>query len=247
MAQHIWYWIGRFLVALYARWILRIDIQSKQNMPEGAKIIIANHPSTTDPAWITVAFQERVSILINGLLFNLPGFGRSLRMSGHIPVVAASQGGTTIEDAVDQLRAGRTVVIFPEGDLSAADGSLKKGHSGAARLALLTGAPVIAVGIGLMREKLRTVPVRLDGVADTGLYYLNGPYSMTLGEVMYFRGDVDNRAQVNQVLEQMMDALALLSRESQGRVRAAAPRGFSMGQVVGLIWQLFARLLYRLA
>ena len=55
-------------------------------------------------------------------------------------------GSADLAPLVDELRAGRTVVIFPEGTRSR-DGSMQDFHSGAFRLAALAGVPVVPVGL----------------------------------------------------------------------------------------------------
>ncbi len=135
MFQENWYHLGRSLVAEYARWILKADIRQAAPLPEGPKILVANHPSTTDPAWVSVLVPEQATILIKEILFQVPLFGRSLRLSGHIPV-GPGTGSRALEKAADLVRAGRTVVVFPEGEISPRKGGFQKAHTGAARLAL---------------------------------------------------------------------------------------------------------------
>src|SRR5512144_1984932 len=90
MLQNTWYQMGRSIVDLYVRFVLKADIHQPTPLPKGAKIIAVNHPSTSDPAFVTVLTREQSTILIKETLFNVPLFGRSLRMAGHVPVVAGN-------------------------------------------------------------------------------------------------------------------------------------------------------------
>lgn len=220
MFQNAWYQIGRSIVAVFVRGLLRADIYQPAPMPKGAKILVVNHPSTSDPAYVTVLTKEQTTILIKETLFKVPLFGRSLRMAGHVPVVAG-KGQAALEAGIHLLKAGRTVVIFPEGEISP-ENAFHKAHSGAARMALATGAPVIPIGISLEYKKLRQVYTTVDGKREVSSWYLHGPYAMTVGEAITFRGDVDDREQVHKVTGQIMQQIGLLCQHSQRRLAKLA-------------------------
>jgi 1-acyl-sn-glycerol-3-phosphate acyltransferase len=246
MHQQRWYYLGRSLVAAYTQYILKADIQYKATLPDGPKILVANHPSTSDPAFVTVLLEEQISILIKELLFKVPLFGRSLRWSGHIPVVEG-EGKQAMQSAVEYLRAGRSIFVFPEGEISPLEGGFRRAHSGAARLALSTGAPVIPVGLGLVPGRLREIPAIVDGKLDVGYWYLHGPYAMTVGRPLFFQGDSSNQTHVHEVIDQIMHQVSLLAADSYSRARAAQPAALGVGSVVSLGWQLFGRLFYQLS
>ncbi len=246
MIQEQWYFLGRSLVSTYARLILKADIQYKAPIPGGAKIMVSNHPSTSDPAWVTMLVEEQTCILIKELLFKVPLFGRSLRLSGHIPVVAG-EGKAALDKAAEKIRAGGTVFVFPEGEISPCEGGFRRAHTGAARLALMTGAPVVPVGIGLDRSQLREIPAMVNGMLDVGYWYLHGPYAMTVGRPQFYRGNAESRSEVHSVLDQIMHQVSLLSAESFSRVRTARPARTDVGSVFSLGWQVFGRLFYQLS
>ena len=145
LTEKVYYGLGHSVVDLYARAMLKMDIQWRAPLTAGPKILAANHPTTTDPFLIMLLAPEQVSVLVTEGCFEIPVFGRLLLQSGHVPVVRNS-GGATIEAAGRLLAEGRTVAIFPEGAISPAEGGFHRPHSGVARLAVSTGAPVIPVG-----------------------------------------------------------------------------------------------------
>ena len=214
--QKAWYMIGKKIVDGFVRYALRADVVRKAVLPRGAKIIVANHPTTSDPAYVTTLVDEQASILIHETLFKVPVFGQSLRMAGHVPVMT-SNGKAALEEAIRLLKAGRTVIIFPEGALSPAEG-LARAHTGAARLALATGAPVIPVGIGLDRQRIHKMETVVDGKTETSLWCLSGPYAMTLGAPQVYCGDVEDRERVREVTACIMQQIGRLAQESQARV-----------------------------
>lgn len=216
MLDRILYWLGRPIVALYARIMLKMDVLRHADLPRGPKIIVANHPSTTDPFLVLTLVRERVSILIHDTLFRVPLFGHYLRRAGHVRVVPGN-GRSALDKAQQLIRSGRTVAIFPEGDISPLEGGFHRPRTGAARLALSTGAPIIPIGIHLRRERIRLIETQVDGKTEVGTWYLSGPYAITIGEPMYFRGNVEDRPHVRSISEAIMQSIIGLSLQSAYR------------------------------
>lgn len=218
MFQDLWYQMGRAIVSLYVRGVMKADIHLDGPFPKGAKIIAVNHPSTNDPAFVTALSREHMTILIKETVFKVPLFGRSLRMSGHVPVVAG-HGRAALEEGIRQLRAGKTVMIFPEGEINLGS-CFKKAHTGVARLALATGAPVIPVGISLDHQKVRVVHSMIDGEMEPSSWYLRGPYAMTVGKPVAFQGNLEDYDCVRGVTNQIMNEITALHR--RGNLRLVA-------------------------
>ncbi len=81
-------------------------------------------------------------------LFSVPVLGAILRNAEQIPVHRGTgDAATAYSSAVAAVRAGRLVAVFPEGTLTR-DPDLwpMRGKSGAARISLETGAPVVPIG-----------------------------------------------------------------------------------------------------
>ena len=144
---------GRNLSRLYSNVAVKIDVERHAPLPSGAKIIAANHPTTTDPFIMMGLLDEPIFILITNMAFQMPVLGRFLRGAGHIPVLAEN-GRAAFDAAVELLKAGKTIGIFPEGALSPLAGGTCPAHTGVARLALAGGAPIIPAGIALQREHI---------------------------------------------------------------------------------------------
>lgn len=119
--------------------------------PTGGVIIVANHISYADPLALGqfVAFSGRwPRFLAKASLFRAPILGRILRGCGQIPVDRLSRASRHALEAAEQSVAqGRAVVIYPEGTITAdPEGWPMRGRTGAVRLALETGCPVIPIG-----------------------------------------------------------------------------------------------------
>ncbi len=219
IAARSWYNIGRMTVDVVTHILYHLDVVYKASLPAGAKLLSANHPTTIDPVIMTTLVPEQVSILINEILFKVPVLGRSLAASGHIPVVN-NNGRQALEAGIRYLNEGRTVGIFPEGDISPIEGGFARFRTGAARLVLSTGVPVIPMGIALAKDHIKRIKTVVDGKVEVGTWYFYGPYSITVGEPMFFKGDPDERAYVREVTEKIARRITELSRESGQRLAA---------------------------
>ncbi|WP_375426437.1 lysophospholipid acyltransferase family protein [uncultured Friedmanniella sp.] len=140
------------LLHAVARPLTRLDWRQQDRLPRtGGVIIVANHISNVDPIALGqyLAFSGRwPRFLAKASLFRVPVVGAVIRACGQIPVqrhsAAAKDALAAAVTAVDQ---GRAVVVYPEGTISR-DPDLwpMRGHTGAARIALATRAPVVPVG-----------------------------------------------------------------------------------------------------
>lgn len=117
----------------------------------GGCIVVLNHISHTDPllsAHFVYDHGRLPRYLAKSGLFRNRYLGGFLRSAGQIPVERLTTTAAGAYDAgVAALEAGECLVVYPEGTLTR-DPDLwpMRGKSGAARLALATGVPVIPVG-----------------------------------------------------------------------------------------------------
>jgi 1-acyl-sn-glycerol-3-phosphate acyltransferase len=141
--------VARALSAPARRGLVRLRVEGAANLPpEGPAIIAANHLSFFDSVLLMFALPRRVYALgkaeytdrrITRWLFCGAGM-----------ILVRRERPSDLAGAFDQARevldAGGVLAIFPEGTRSR-DGQLHRGHSGAAHLALETGARLVPVGI----------------------------------------------------------------------------------------------------
>ncbi len=117
----------------------------------GGCIVAFNHISHIDPLLSAHFLYDHGRLpryLAKSGLFKNRALSRFLRSAGQIPVERLSRNAVGAFDAaVEAVRAGECVVVYPEGTLTR-DPDLwpMAGKSGAARIALETGCPVIPVG-----------------------------------------------------------------------------------------------------
>jgi len=115
----------------------------------GGCILALNHVSHIDPltaAHITWDYGRISRYLAKASLFKNRQFGRFMRAAGQIPVDRRAGSGA-FEEAVKAVNEGELIVVYVEGSITKDPaGWPMVGKSGAARIALETGAPVIPVG-----------------------------------------------------------------------------------------------------
>lgn len=110
-------------------------------LPDCPTIFASNHPTNIDPAYFYHLMDDPVMLVMKWGL-NIPVVGRVMRGCGHIGV--SNNGHAAYCAALNALLSGRNVYICPEGKLSEANAKPK---TGAVRLAIQAGVPIVPVGI----------------------------------------------------------------------------------------------------
>ena len=129
----------------------RYHIENGEKLPAIGPVVVApNHYSEIDPVVMGVAIWNlgrAPRYLAKASLFSVPIVGWFLRRSGQIPVQrAGSRGSDPLGSANQLVEQGLAVVVYPEGSLTR-DPNLwpMRGKTGAVRLALTAGVPLIPV------------------------------------------------------------------------------------------------------
>lgn len=141
-------WHYRALHILAQPWHNPLFVRAKgiENVPrEGGFVFAANHTSWWDPIILGASIGRPVNFLGKREVFK----GRFTRWffggGGVIPVDRNSRNPDALKQALDALRQGRVIGVFPEGTRHV--GKLGPARPGAARLALQSGCPVVPAGI----------------------------------------------------------------------------------------------------
>ncbi|HEX4017542.1 MAG TPA: lysophospholipid acyltransferase family protein [Frankiaceae bacterium] len=123
----------------------------QDNVPAtGGVIIAANHLSWVDPFTLGHFVYQAGRIprfMAKESIFRLPVIGWIVRGADQIPVHRGERdGAAALSDAVEALRDGEAVLIYPEGTITRdPDWWPMHAKTGVARLALMSGAPIIPV------------------------------------------------------------------------------------------------------
>ncbi|MEW6404019.1 MAG: lysophospholipid acyltransferase family protein [Chloroflexota bacterium] len=207
---------------LYSSLFLQMDVHWHERPPAGPKLFIANHPSASDPFLIHLLSEQHMAVLLSTNAYKFPVLGFFVRRAGQIEVMPG-KGEQILDQARELFKVGCSVAIFPEGTFSPQQGGYQEPKSGAARLALSTGVPVIPVGIHLLRERLVTLSSKVKGKETVGYWYVRGPYGVTVGKSMQFEGNPDDKTQIHATTKSMMQRIHALALESQQRLQQLMP------------------------
>lgn len=199
-----WYFahVGyRFIKATFGRpvsWSTRLNVRGAHHVPsEGPVLLAVNHLSWADPVCVGAAIHRPAFYLAKEGVFKNPAMRVFLNAMGQIKVNRL-QGGNdaAVETACALLRQDLVVGVFPEGTRSR-PGQVKRGKTGIARIAALSGAPVVPIG------------------CDTGAFWPKGTTLPKWGEKVFVEvgepmrlplkpGDVDDKERMRESTDAIM-------------------------------------------
>lgn len=144
------------LAPVWLRWILatfrvRIEVAGLENVPTHAPVILmSNHQSLVDIAAIVLTLPRTQSwrFVAKRELTRVPIFGQALVASGHVIIDRGDRerAVASLRHAAEIIRAGTTVIVFPEGTRSP-HGNLRTFKSGPFHLALEAQVPIVPVTV----------------------------------------------------------------------------------------------------
>ncbi|GIU93896.1 MAG: 1-acyl-sn-glycerol-3-phosphate acyltransferase [Gaiellaceae bacterium] len=146
--------------------VFRLRASGVENLPQsGGFVLAANHWSNVDPWPLGVPLFPRrfLRFMAKSELYWFP-LGRVIDAAGGFPVRRGERDVEAIETAVALARDGHVVVMFPEGTRRR-KGLRKKHrphwHTGAARIALQAGVPLVPAAVAGTDRLARLGPLRV--------------------------------------------------------------------------------------
>ena len=115
----------------------RLEVSGVETLPaSGPILVVGNHDSHWDPVMIGFAARKRrmIRALAKSQLWDVKGLAPVLNGMGQIPIVRGAGDAQALANAIEALRAGSAVGVFPEGTRSR--GREMRARSGVGRLAL---------------------------------------------------------------------------------------------------------------
>jgi 1-acyl-sn-glycerol-3-phosphate acyltransferase len=128
------------------------DWRGRENVPRtGGVIVVANHYSFFDPIslghYVVAAGHRTPRFLAKAGVFKQPTLGKLFKAAGQIPVYREGRDAVlALRDGIAAVERGEMIIVYPEGTMTK-DPQLwpMAGKTGAARIALRTGAPVVPI------------------------------------------------------------------------------------------------------
>ncbi|MEH1011936.1 lysophospholipid acyltransferase family protein [Micromonospora sp. CPCC 206060] len=204
------YTIGKLTVGNGMRLGWRPTVEGLENVPEtGGAIFAGNHLSVADELFLGAVVPRHIAFWAKSEYFTGTGFRGWLTKTvigglGAIPVERA--GGraalSAFDAAIPALRAGELVAVYPEGTRSP-DGRLYRGRTGAARLALAAGVPVIPVGM-IGTDRVQPIGARVPRLGA-------GRVTVRFGKPLEFTGRSDDRTSLREITDEIMSEIQRLT------------------------------------
>ncbi|MGB3769815.1 MAG: lysophospholipid acyltransferase family protein [Rhodococcus sp. (in: high G+C Gram-positive bacteria)] len=162
---------------IFAAQGLTFDVTGAENIPaRGGAVIAINHTGYLDFTYAGLPARKHkryIRFMAKKEVFDNSKSGPIMRALGHIPVDRGA-GAQSYRAAVDALASGELVGVYPEATISRSF-EIKDFKSGAARMAIEAGVPIIPVVIwGAQRVWTKGFPKRLGRT--------NTPISIVVGE-----------------------------------------------------------------
>ena len=131
-------------VAAACHFYFGYKVVGHENIPEGGCVICPNHSDVIDPPLVSAAIgnSHELRLMAKKELFSSAFFGNLITWLGAFPVDRDRADITAIKTALQAVKDGKKLIIFPQGTRDAAEGEAKEG---AAMLAVRTRAPIVPV------------------------------------------------------------------------------------------------------
>jgi 1-acyl-sn-glycerol-3-phosphate acyltransferase len=179
-------WSNGLLAASGVRVLARFDTPLD---PEKEYIFLANHQSLFDIPVLLATSPGQLRMMAKRTLFQVPFFGCSLKAGGFIAIDRADKSSAreSFSAAVEKLRGGTSILLFPEGTRSLTD-TLLPFQRGGFLLALRSGLPIVPVGVrgsravqarGSFSIRPGTITVHYGSPIDTAEYGLKRKRELT--------------------------------------------------------------------
>lgn len=239
------YWIlKRVVLGPIVMLLFRPRVEGAHHVPaEGPAILASNHLSFSDSIFLPAVLDRRITFPAKIEYFTqsgVVGYFKKLFMKGTGQIPIDRSGGSAAASAID---AGLTVLaegglfgIYPEGTRSP-DGRLYKGKTGAVRMALVAGCPIIPVAMidtekaqptGQKIPKIIRVGVRfgepIDFSAYAGLEDDRRALRAMTDEVMYSLMRLSGQEYVDEYAAGRKLALAAKAQEAAALAQGAATK-----------------------
>lgn len=123
------------------------EVRGREHVPKSGGLIVAsNHVSYLDPPLVGTAAVRELHFLAKEELFRPPVFGSLIRAYNAIPIRRGVADLSGLSKAIDVLRSGQAMIMFPEGTRSR-DGQLRAARPGIGMLAVGTDALIVPCSI----------------------------------------------------------------------------------------------------
>lgn len=167
----MFYMVVRQIFTWIFMFIFRWEIAGREHLPrEGGCILCSNHISWWDPPLIGCLTKRIVYFMSKEEMFQIPFFSKVMPLLYAFPVRRNSADRRAIKKALEILKSGKVLGIFPEGTRSRTEDLLVP-HSGVALIAIKSEVPVVPIAIIGSFKILRQIKVCIGTPISFPEYY----------------------------------------------------------------------------
>ena len=204
------YTLGKLTVGNSLRLGWRPTVSGLENLPPtGGAILAGNHLSVADEMFLGAVVPRHIAFWAKAEYWTGSGVRGWLTRTvvGGMGAIRVERAGgraalTAFDGAIPVLKEGDIVAIYPEGTRSP-DGRLYRGRTGAARLAIAAGVPIIPVGI-IGTDKVQPIGARLPKL-------FAGKVEIRFGKPIETEGRPGDRHTLRQLTDELMAEIQKLT------------------------------------
>lgn len=179
---------------LVCKTLFKVEYEGVENLDRtGGFIIAPNHVIDMDPLFIAMASKRKFHYIAKYELFQNPILNKAITHLNGFPIVRGKGDMTAINYAIELIRRGEVLCIFPEGTRSP-DGTPQRAKSGVGLMARQTGADVIPTAIYMEDRKKKGTRV----IVKFGKAIPNSELGFTDGGKTK-----ENKAAANMIMEEI--------------------------------------------
>lgn len=176
------------------------NVPTEENFP-GGLMICANHQSYFDPFWICLPVKRDLRYMAWDKATQWFLVGSFIRALGAFPVKIERAGKESFLISIGWLKGGGSLVLFPEGERALQDGKLLEFKTGAVRIAMQAGVPILPVTIR-GANKVWAQGMKLPGFAKVEVIY------HPIFRIPEKPANLDHKTHITNVNEQLKQIIA---------------------------------------
>jgi len=143
----VFYSIAKVATNILIHILYKVKYEGVENIRSGGGFMVcSNHRTNMDPLFIAQKIKPQLFFMAKQELFQNKFTGMIIKGLGAFPVERGKGDNGAIDFAVDTLKSGKVLAMFPEGTRSK-DGIPQRPKSGAALVAMQTHSDILPVGI----------------------------------------------------------------------------------------------------
>lgn len=196
----------RLVAYFYFKIFHGIKFYGAENVPKnGPVLLVANHVSFYDPIVIGIGQKRWIKFMTLDVYFRVPILRTVIKLCGAFPVNQSKVDKKTFKEAIDTLKRGDILGIFPEGGRSP-DGQVQEAKPGIALIAVRAKATIVPVTItgayeAWPRSRMFPLPKRI-------CVYYHKPMMLDWDECQRRKGDHEFYKRISdQIMDRIKDGL----------------------------------------